>query len=320
VAANSNFANYQNIMKRIILIVLSFFCQFSVFSQISLEGRYLVTPWSANKKAAACITFDDNCPGQFDYALPELNQRNLKATFFIITGGSQCGFVKWVKVDSAFNHGHEIASHSKTHVNMTNSDSATIETELRDAYDTLRKRYYPQGWKMTIAYPFGKGGGSSVQDKRIRRLARKYYYGGRSAGVGANGFTGYNDFTNPFYNAFYMQWGTYVMGPGNLPTAAQLSGILDNTILAGGVFTGLYHGIETGGFNDLPNATFKEHLDSMVSRKPKLLPIRQSHSIPHRTKGRAKTGNQTHLSGSKQSINCRIPCFQIERHAFGHVV
>jgi hypothetical protein len=123
---------------------------------------------------------------------------------------------------------------------------------------------------MTIAYPFGRGGGSSAQDKRIRRIGSKYYFGGRSAGIGPAGFTGYNDFTNPFYDAFYLQLGTYVMGPGNLPTAAQLSVILDSTVKKGGIFTGLYHGIETGGFNNLPATTFNEHLDSMVARQNNL--------------------------------------------------
>jgi len=253
-----------------------------------LEGLYRITPWAQNKNAAACITFDDNCPGQFDYALPQLNQRNLKATFFIITGGSQCGLVNWAKVDSAHTDGHEIGSHSVTHIQMTNSDSLTIENELGNSYQTLRQRYYPQGWKMTIAYPFGRGGGSSAQDKKIRRLAEKYYYGGRSAGIGASGFTGYNDYTNPFYNSFYLQLGTYVMGPGNLPTAARLSEILDSTIKKGGLFTGLYHGIENGGFNNLPISTFQEHLDSMVARKKNVWITPFGSAIKYHTERRAE--------------------------------
>ena len=272
-------------------ILLFFIClhSYSILAQPNLDGLYRITPWAQNKKAAACITFDDNCPGQFDYALPALNQRNLKATFFIITGGSQCGNVSWSRVDSAFGSGHEIGSHSVTHINMTNSDSLTIENELGNSYQNLRQRYYPEGWKMTIAYPFGRGGGSSAQDKKIRRLGQKYYFGGRSAGVGASGFTGYNDFTNPFYNAFYMQIGTYVMGPGNLPTAGQLSAILDSTTKKGGLFTGLYHGIENGGFNNLPVATFNQHLDSMVARKNNLWITPFGNAIKYHTQRRAKT-------------------------------
>jgi hypothetical protein len=265
-----------------------FLFSFSIYAQPNIEGLYRITPWAQNKKAAACITFDDNCPGQFDFALPALNQRNLKATFFIITGGSQCGNVSWPRVDSAFSAGHEIGSHSVTHPNMANSDSLTIENELGNSYQNLRQRYYPEGWKMTIAYPFGRGGGSSVQDKRIRRLAQKYYFGGRSAGIGPTGFTGYNDFTNPFYNAFYMQIGTYVMGPGNLPTAAQLSVILDSTEKKGGIFTGLYHGIENGGFNNLPITTFNEHLDSMIARQSKVWITPFGNAVKYHTQRRAE--------------------------------
>ena len=264
-----------------------FLFSFSIYAQPNIEGLYRITPWAQNKKAAACITFDDNCPGQFDFALPALNQRNLKATFFIITGGSQCGNVIWPRVDSTFSAGHEIGSHSVTHPNMANSDSVTIENELANSYQNLRQRYYPEGWKMTIAYPFGRGGGSSVQDKRIRRIAQKYYFGGRSAGVGPSGFTGYWDYTNPFYNAFYMQIGTYVMGPGNLPTAAQLSAILDSTVKKGGIFTGLYHGIENGGFNNLPITTFNEHLDSMVARQNNVWITPFGNAVKYHTQRRA---------------------------------
>jgi hypothetical protein len=238
-------------------------------AQISLGG-YRIAEWSGNKKAAAVITFDDNCPGQFDYALPALNARNLKSTFFIITGSSQCGMVDWAKVDSAQAKGHEIGSHSVNHINMANSDSLTIENELFASYQTLQTRYFPANWKLTIAYPFGRGGGSSAQDKRIRRIASKYYYGGRSAGIGPSGFTGYQDFSNPFYDRFYLQLGTYVMGPGNLPTGFQFGKILDSCISKGGLFTGLYHGIETGGFNNMPVSTFVEHLDTLKKKEGQL--------------------------------------------------
>jgi peptidoglycan/xylan/chitin deacetylase (PgdA/CDA1 family) len=253
-----------------LLIGLTCLLAVSVNAQINLTGSYRICNWKGNKKAAASITFDDNCPGQFDFAIPLLRSRNFKSTFFIITAGSQCGLVDWLRVDSAHQEGHEIGSHSLTHLNMTNSDSLTIETELGQAYQTLRERYYPENWKMTIAYPFGRGGGSSAQDKRIRRIGSKYYYAGRSAGVGPSGFTGYNDYTNPFYTDFYLQIGTYVMGPGNLPTGPQLSNILDNTKTAGGWFTGLYHGIETNGFNSVPALVFAEHLDSMKARETDL--------------------------------------------------
>ncbi|HXY04834.1 MAG TPA: polysaccharide deacetylase family protein, partial [Terriglobales bacterium] len=42
-----------------------------------------VLPWD-NHVAAVSLTFDDARPVQLDVAVPELNKRNLHATFFVI--------------------------------------------------------------------------------------------------------------------------------------------------------------------------------------------------------------------------------------------
>jgi peptidoglycan/xylan/chitin deacetylase (PgdA/CDA1 family) len=298
-------------MKSILFALAGIVFSFSTKAQ-TYFSNYRIADWSGNKKAVAVITFDDNCPGQFNFALPALEARNLKSTFFIITQANQCGPVDWAKVDSAFAKGHEIGSHSVNHINMANSDSLTIENELFGSYQFLQNRYYPQGWKITLAYPFGRGGGSSAQDKRIRRIASKYYYAGRSAGVGPAGFTGYHDYVNTFYDRFYMQWGTYLMGPGNVPSPSTFSSVLDSCVKRGGIFTCLYHGIETGGFNNVPSSVFASQLDTLKSRQNRIWITTFGKAIQYHAERRAEAvleetfvENQTHPLGISKRIKLK---------------
>lgn len=50
------------------------------------EPRTEITKWQDGKQAAISLTFDDNSINQFRVAMPLLNERGFKATFFIITG------------------------------------------------------------------------------------------------------------------------------------------------------------------------------------------------------------------------------------------
>lgn len=61
------------------------------------------------------LTFDDGLPCQVDNALPELNARKLRGTFFIIQNSPYGPFQKEVWKQAAA-QGHEIASHSVDHL------------------------------------------------------------------------------------------------------------------------------------------------------------------------------------------------------------
>ncbi|MGF7036274.1 peptidoglycan/xylan/chitin deacetylase (PgdA/CDA1 family) [Paenibacillus mucilaginosus] len=71
-----------------------------------------VVPWNGAQSAVS-LTFDDGVDSQLDYAVPALNAKGMKATFFItetaITGSRK---EDWKKLPLA---GHEIGNHSKHH-------------------------------------------------------------------------------------------------------------------------------------------------------------------------------------------------------------
>ena len=55
-------------------------------SQDQHVGQTTVSKWQGNKKSAVSITYDDGIITQFTVARPIMNQLNLPATFFVLTG------------------------------------------------------------------------------------------------------------------------------------------------------------------------------------------------------------------------------------------
>lgn len=220
-------------------------------------------PWPYGVKAAVAVTFDDNCPGQFTHARPALDARGMKGTFFIITGNTQY-LRDWDTLRSVAAAGHEIGSHTVNHVQMQQAqyDTAYIGRELRDSYNEIKSQIPGLPRKLTIAWPFGRGGGSLPKEDTIRRIAASNYIGARNAGS-ALGWESYNAYLNPFYTNYHFQIGSYLMGPS--VTGAGLGQRVRAVEAAGGLMTLLYHGIETGGFNNLPATLFQEHLDTLAN-------------------------------------------------------
>lgn len=84
-----------------------------VSSATCLAQSGYITKWKDNKQAAVNITFDDNLANQFTFALPQLNSRNLPATFFVITST-----VNWSQAQALVNSSHEVGSHTVTHPHL----------------------------------------------------------------------------------------------------------------------------------------------------------------------------------------------------------
>src|SRR5438067_12778435 len=95
-----------------------------------------VLPWSGHS-AAVSLTFDDARPIQLDVAVPELNKRHLRATFFV-------SISKLTRIDDwrkARLQGHEIGNHSVTHEHANTLNKATEETQVEDAKEFLESNF-----------------------------------------------------------------------------------------------------------------------------------------------------------------------------------
>ncbi len=106
-----------------------------------------VLPWNGHK-AATSLTFDDGDPSHLDTAVPELNQRKMKATFFLIANKVDRKD-EWRKI---LTMGHEIGNHTLDHKHATELTPQDEEAQVVGANNVLQKEF---GFPVySFAYPY----------------------------------------------------------------------------------------------------------------------------------------------------------------------
>jgi peptidoglycan/xylan/chitin deacetylase (PgdA/CDA1 family) len=149
-----------------------------------------IAPFAGNRAAAISYTFDDNLRDQYTLALPMLKEAGFAGTFFIIPGrtaetpeeGAQkqrdpdargkWGGISWPELKEMANQGHEIASHTWSHANMTNLTAAERDAELTKAIDAIKAHIGKP--PLTLAFP----GNASTPEAQAAAL--KHHIGYRS--------------------------------------------------------------------------------------------------------------------------------------------
>ncbi len=144
--------------------------------------RFRIARWYGFKQAACSLTFDDGTLDQYVLALPELEKRNLKATFFLITKYVRRGYwidsgvrrelFSWDTAREIYHAGHEIGSHTKTHTDTTKKET-NVKRELKDSYARI-KRELSVSDGLTLAWPYWRS------TKESRNIAARYYIAARS--------------------------------------------------------------------------------------------------------------------------------------------
>jgi peptidoglycan/xylan/chitin deacetylase (PgdA/CDA1 family) len=88
------------------------------------------------------LTFDDGHISNYQYALPILQQRGLHAHFFITVGwtGQRPGYMGWDELRSLHKAGQQIGAHGWTHTLLTHCTDQQLQTELREARQTLEDK------------------------------------------------------------------------------------------------------------------------------------------------------------------------------------
>jgi peptidoglycan/xylan/chitin deacetylase (PgdA/CDA1 family) len=106
-----------------------------------------VLPWN-DHRAAVSLTFDDSRPVQLDVAIPELNKRHLRASFFVIVS-------KLTRLDEwrqAQAQGHEIGNHTISHEHPAALTKEGEEVQVEDARNFLDSNFRAN--IVTFAYPY----------------------------------------------------------------------------------------------------------------------------------------------------------------------
>jgi peptidoglycan/xylan/chitin deacetylase (PgdA/CDA1 family) len=106
-----------------------------------------VLPWNGHT-AATSLTFDDGDPSHLDVAVPELNERKMRGTFFLIANKIDRKD-EWRGVLKA---GHEIANHTLDHKHASELTAKDANAQVVGARNVLQKEFGVE--VRTFAYPF----------------------------------------------------------------------------------------------------------------------------------------------------------------------
>ena len=68
--------------------------------------------WPDGKRGAVSITYDDGLDSQLDLAVPALDERGLRATFFVTMKNIEHRLAEWAMLPAA---GHELGNHTMSH-------------------------------------------------------------------------------------------------------------------------------------------------------------------------------------------------------------
>jgi peptidoglycan/xylan/chitin deacetylase (PgdA/CDA1 family) len=88
------------------------------------------------------ITFDDGHISNFEFGLPVLESRAIKASFFITVGwtGQKQGYMGWQELRALHQAGQRIGAHGWSHALLTHCNPSELHRELVDARLTLEDK------------------------------------------------------------------------------------------------------------------------------------------------------------------------------------
>ncbi len=217
-------------------------------------------PWPDSARAAVSLTFDDAYPSQVSAAMPLLEARGFRGTFYLIVdrlfqrGKYQdlpsAPIGEW---QAAFRRGHEMGSHTWTHVGLDTAGVERLQEELRASKEALEALF--AGARVTsLAYPFSRA------DARVEREAAVYYTTGR-LGPALPGAPPYNDPAT----ADLLGLLAFFLCTGETPQ--QWNEAVDQTRQGGGWLVEALHPLDEEGYCRVRQEDFAAHLDYLARLK-----------------------------------------------------
>jgi peptidoglycan/xylan/chitin deacetylase (PgdA/CDA1 family) len=126
------------------------------------------------------VSFDDGWAGQYTNGFPILQQHGFVGSFAIVTGFVDAGgpYMTWAQIKEMSDAGHEMMSHTVTHIDLGTSDDATDIDQITESKLTLEAQtgkpvdyfVYPAG------EPF-RSGSAERQGQVVQMLTDAGYHG-----------------------------------------------------------------------------------------------------------------------------------------------
>lgn len=206
-----------------------------------VNSPYEVATWFGFRDAAVSYTFDDGCTNQFVKAIPLFNEFGYKLTLNTVINWSAGN---WTKLQSAAKNGHEVASHTLSHPNLTGVALNNQLLELQNSRLEIDKKITNTKC-LTIAYPMCAVGDYSI-------VGQNY--------ISARGCQGFIEGKTPkdFLNISSLSCGS----ESTLKTAANLNTKITSVLLSKGWLVFLFHGIDNdGGYSSFSSVEMRKNLE-----------------------------------------------------------
>ncbi len=229
-------------------------------AQVGIEAEVL--PWPLASKAAVSITFDDAYISHVSRAMPLLENHGFRGTFFLIVDKlfrqgkyinhrPSAPISEW---QAAAARGHEMASHTVSHVPLDAIEVQQMRTELINSKAILDSLFLGEP-VVSLAYPFSR------TNAAVAAVASSIYQSGR-AGPPTDGSTVYNDPATVdlmSVKAFFP-----------CSTVAQWHSAVERTIAGNGWLVEALHPIDEPGFCRVATEDFADHLHYLSQQHPAL--------------------------------------------------
>ena len=148
----------------------------SVLALPEIKGKDFALNDNVDHEKVAIITFDDGRKSQYENAKPILDKYDFKATFYVICDivGKE-GRLSWQEIKQLQNEGHEIGSHSMSHVNLDEISSDEQDYEIVESKKCLENKGIAVN---SFSYPFNSGD----ENNNVLDVVSKHYEFARTAG------------------------------------------------------------------------------------------------------------------------------------------
>lgn len=214
-----------------------------------IPSEYTVAPWHGYSESAVTYSLDDLTPNQLPVALPIFDKYGAKVSFNVVSS--------WVKPEDepklrlAAQNGHEIASHTCSHNDMSTLNAQDFEKECSESKRLLQQISGTEC--ITIVYPFCV---SAFKD-----IVARYYISARCC----------SKKIEPQTPADMLDISSVVVGSeSDVNSAEDFNKWVDDGVSKQGWCTFLLHAIDDdGGYSPVKSSELEKHLAYVTSNPSK---------------------------------------------------
>jgi peptidoglycan/xylan/chitin deacetylase (PgdA/CDA1 family) len=210
---------------------------------------YQIAPLYDFKKSIVSLSFDDGSINQFLIALPLLKEKEIPATFYVITDFVD-STIKSILLNN-LSKDYEIGSHTVSHPDLIKIGGENAKMELLNSRSFLKYNFGVNAG-LTMSYPWG------IYNSQIQQIAKSIYLAARSTDPGYNSLNSLN------------RYALKTLSFDKRIRAVDADQWIDYAIQNNLWLIEMIHGINNIGYSPIYSQELEEHLDYINNVKDKI--------------------------------------------------